>query len=354
MLTKLAQTAYIQPTTPQLISVWDSAFYASRAFVTYAVENDMSQKDVFKVAISQLPFQKLVLGELEAFREEGWGAIPGFEGSFSKEDESAISAFCHDKVPSHVSLMTRVEATNGRPKAIKIFHQRAKSSYRVLLSLKDMIDIIAKEELQHADSTVEIVNDIFEEYLVRPRKEAEARVIFRNILSNSFKYGSERVRVWMEGGVLCFQDDGIGMSPDFAKKLGNGERLRGESFATVPGEGIGWFTIGKIASGNNWNWQIETAKDKGTTVTLSMGADILFGIKERLEEYRRAKRNNGRLVSADQIVDQVDRFFQNAKPFDGYNKLRDNVLDISNSPIYNGIVIAKNLMESFIEILNSR
>lgn len=172
--------------------------------------------------------------------------------------------------------------------------------------------------------------------------DSRARVIFENLMQNSIKYGRPggRLEIRRKGNTLIFEDNGIGMDPSFAAKLGNEAFIREQRANGVNGTGVGWVSISRELQRLGWGWDIKTAIGQGTTVTIHMKEEDIIPYAPRLMLH------TGRFfmthpVTAHDLIRGAE-IFMNAKPYAGYefvgNGSYPGRIDVTQSPIYMAIV----------------
>jgi hypothetical protein len=171
-----------------------------------------------------------------------------------------------------------------------------------------------------------------------------AKSVFKNLITNSIKYGREggSIQIWNEGLTLYFKDDGHGMHPNFAARLGRGTTLREERIKGVEGTGLGWDSIGIVAKHLGWSWDIETEINKGTTVTLRLNEQNFLPPKRVTPPELLRPPKGIEQVSADEIIDGA-KVFKQAVPFKGYKPKGDRI-NVIRSPIFKAVGIAQDLM----------
>lgn len=108
-------------------------------------------------------------------------------------------------------------------------------------------------------------------YLWADQKKAQMALL--NVLSNAYKYSAPDKPVHMavqtQPGevILCVSDQGIGMRPDQAERVG--ERFyRADGSGKVPGTGLGMSIVKEIMALHYGRMEISSASGQGTTVRL--------------------------------------------------------------------------------------
>lgn len=94
-----------------------------------------------------------------------------------------------------------------------------------------------------------------------------------NVLANAYKYsepqGLIRITLELRAGqaALCIKDQGIGMTPDQVRRVG--ERFyRADTSGKVPGTGLGMSIVNEIVALHHGSVLIESEIKKGTSITL--------------------------------------------------------------------------------------
>ena len=103
--------------------------------------------------------------------------------------------------------------------------------------------------------------------------QKKAQMALLNVLSNAYKYSAPdkpvRISVQTQPGevILCVSDQGIGMRPDQAVRVG--ERFyRADSSGKVPGTGLGMSIVKEIMTLHYGRLEIDSSPGQGTSVTL--------------------------------------------------------------------------------------
>lgn len=116
-----------------------------------------------------------------------------------------------------------------------------------------------------------------EKTLFHPRVDQEALgTVLNNLVSNGIKYrrNSERssrvtVVIKAEKDQIVIEDNGIGMDPAFAVRLGK-QSLREERATGIPGTGTGWRLIHRTLHRLGYTYSVNTRTEEGTTVTIQL------------------------------------------------------------------------------------
>lgn len=347
----LQQNPVIPANVESLIQFWNAGFAAGRANMTYVVETRMGPRDFISVAQAQIPLIKLIQGELYEFSQLGWKALPDYvsgEGTLSKYDEERLALFRHDVAAAEGLFPTMVSLSERNRDNLIKWYREAQYIYRKRLSLREMIRGLCYGF--HTNASRKRISleprASIDSYLRIPYFDP-AKTIFNNILSNAIKYGRDggSVKIWDDGYSIYFRDNGHGMSPDFAAKLGQGERLREGRIKDVRGEGLGWKSIGDTTRKLGWRWEITTGIGEGTTVRIDMLSEHF--VRPRLqtvdikELMKLPKRDTVDLFMAGAKI------FRNALPFEGYLPNGHKAISVANSPIYASIENARALTSRF-------
>lgn len=351
MVINLKQAPSIAPNVEALIQLWNAGFAAGRANMTYVVETRMGPRDFLSVARAQVPLINLIQSELYAFSNIGWQALPHYLENgkpLDSRDEERLALFRHDVAAWEGLLPNMVTLGKRNEKRLESWYKGSQDIYRRHLTLTEMVRGIcygfhARASRKRMSLTTKVTNKAH----IRSHYFDSAKTAFNNIIQNSIKYGREggSIHIWDEGLTLFFKDDGHGMDPNFAKQLGLGDQIREKRVEGIPGEGLGWKSIGKTASALDWTWEIHTAVGEGTTVRLDMNDD----------NFIRPKRSSLNFAALRQLPkrDTVDIFvagarsFFNALPFEGYLPNGDDMINVANSPIFKAIERARGLIENF-------
>lgn len=107
--------------------------------------------------------------------------------------------------------------------------------------------------------------------------------VLANLVENGIKYADPDKRYRQIGiffhpetGILEYEDNGIGMAPEFAARLGD-EPMREGRAEGVKGTGTGWTIIAHNLRALGWSWEIETEPGAGTKVRIKIPEkDLVF------------------------------------------------------------------------------
>jgi len=107
------------------------------------------------------------------------------------------------------------------------------------------------------------------------------RSIINNLLSNAFKYNKEgglvqfKLEVNASQVTLEIKDNGIGISDEHLKRLGERYYQVEQSNASVEGTGIGLAYVKELVQLMNGNIEISSIENKGTSVSISLPCDAI-------------------------------------------------------------------------------
>ncbi|MDD2516286.1 MAG: HAMP domain-containing sensor histidine kinase [Candidatus Gracilibacteria bacterium] len=95
------------------------------------------------------------------------------------------------------------------------------------------------------------------------------KILFSNILSNAIRYNREggEIEIIIDKGFLTIKDTGIGIKKESLGKVFD-RFFQDNEARNQEGFGIGLSLVKKIADINSWKIQIESEKDKGTTIKI--------------------------------------------------------------------------------------
>lgn len=111
--------------------------------------------------------------------------------------------------------------------------------------------------------------------------------IINNLLSNAFKYNKEgglvefKLEVIASQIILEIKDNGIGISKEHLKKLGERYFQVEQSNASVEGTGIGLAYVKELVQLMKGNIEISSIENEGTSVTISLPCDAIKIQKEK-------------------------------------------------------------------------
>jgi signal transduction histidine kinase len=138
--------------------------------------------------------------------------------------------------------------------------------------VQPMIDDVVRG-LKLADSRARPVMSLPAQPVFLWADQKKAQMALLNVLSNAYKYSAPdkpvHIAVQTQPGevILCVSDQGVGMRPDQAVRVG--ERFyRADSSGKVPGTGLGMSIVKEIMALHYGRMEIGSASGQGTTVRL--------------------------------------------------------------------------------------
>jgi Histidine kinase-, DNA gyrase B-, and HSP90-like ATPase len=351
MLPQLSQPPCIPATLPGLSGLWHSGIDAARVnmiYATAATRAGLPLPDFVAIGRAQEALVRFMHEEHRYVREHALLASP--------EHRHFYERFAHDVLNRKAAYYSFwVQNIRSRPAMAERWLKRAQGSFRVQPVLQDFMEGLVQMRLvgiteRKIQDRVALSSDWAFASLTR---EAGARTFFGNLFDNGFKYSRP------EGGyiqithpaasspdeaplVFLYEDDGIGMDPDFAKELGREGRLREGRAEEVDGDGIGWESMGLVARDLGWRWSIESAIGKGTKVTVTLNEGDLIPV-DRAKPIKDFDLSPENLLPTSRFVDGA-RVFLKASPFAGYQMAPvDGVpmIDVARSPVYGAIERAR-------------
>jgi hypothetical protein len=353
MALDLNQPAVIDATIPEIVLLWQRGINAVRANMTYSVHSTdagvMAEDEFLEVSEAQLKLFDHVIGEYRILKKNKGEISP------SAEDAFLMSTFSHD-VATRLGGLVKSWINAARfKKNIRLWLNVARNLFNLHPTPREFIRILAESYLpQISEKKINVHFDRFESrWTFRDEKTFErAKVIFTNLLENAIKYGKEggKLEIIRQENKIIFKDDGIGMDPAFAARLGKGSQMREERAKEVEGSGIGWASIGSDMRALGWKWEIETNPGQGTTVTIHVrDGDIVPTEGEIVHPVRDF--GNVATIPASQIIDGM-RVFDGAAPFAGYDLVEGpngamwGSINVSQSPLFMAVTNAQLLLPS--------
>jgi PAS domain S-box-containing protein len=138
--------------------------------------------------------------------------------------------------------------------------------------VQPMIDDVVRG-LKLADNRAQPVLSLPAQPVFLWADQKKAQMALLNVLSNAYKYSAPdkpvHITVQTQPGevILCVTDQGVGMRPDQAVRVG--ERFyRADSSGKVPGTGLGMSIVKEIMALHYGRMEIGSASGQGTTVRL--------------------------------------------------------------------------------------
>lgn len=352
MAIDLNQPEVIDATTLKLVQFWQRGVNAMRANMTYAVHSveaeQMTLDDFLAITEAQDPLLSHIDAEYMTFKKNEREIAP------SPEDKFIASTFGHDtlkRLHGRVIQWTAIAKKNQQNLEEWLIH--ARGIFNVNPTPYEYIRALAESYLNRiSDKRIKILySGLSVTWTFRTAEIFDlAKVIFENLLDNAIKYGKEDGELHMirDGNDIIFKDDGIGMDPKFAARLGKGTQIREERAEGVEGSGIGWASMANDLRALKWSWDIETQVDQGTKVTIHVKeGDIIPTEEEKITVINELIKTDP--IPAEQIVRGME-VFNGAKPYVGYNLINGPhgkylaCLNVSASPIFIAIRNAQPLM----------
>ncbi len=342
------------------VQFWNAGMNAYRAHIAYAVETGMSPEDTFQVARAQRPLLRLIGMEADAFR----GRVDAGELKLNDEELYMLSLFRHDVVGKEVGTYHGwMDILSFDRRYLKSWWEGARFAYTRGGTVADLLRGVESAYLPLAlrnGMTIECQFQTGVSVKSHRRKSLRphtlmfahradydlARTAVANLVENSIKYYCRRaddlgvISLGVDEYTLAVCDNGMGMEPQFAARLGCESRIREGRAADVTGSGIGWTSIGASINLLGWGFSIMTEPERGTSVMIEMSpASFLPAHAMRVREHA----HTHEVVPAADIVAAAE-VFRGALPFQGYRELSDGGIDFSKSPIFKAIENARMLM----------
>jgi signal transduction histidine kinase len=101
------------------------------------------------------------------------------------------------------------------------------------------------------------------------------RVVFENLIENAIKYSSKEDKIFIslkeeEGDiVISIKDTGMGI-PEKDIPLLFGKFVRGSNTTSIPGTGLGLYTVKTVLDQHNGTIQVESTPENGTTFSITL------------------------------------------------------------------------------------
>jgi hypothetical protein len=351
MAIDLNQPRVIEASIPEIVRFWQRGANAVRANMTYAVHaadaGVMTEEEFLGVSEAQPKLLNHILAEYVILKKSRDQISP------SPEDAFFMSSFCHD-VAARLShqISSWVSAARFR-KDIKMWINFARDMFNLHPTPSEYIRMLAESYMMQISSKkIEIfLSGLGIKWTFRNEQILNrTRIIFENLLDNAVKYGKDggTLEIIRSGNDIIFKDNGIGMDPDFALRLGKGNQIREGRAKGVDGDGIGWASIGNDLRALGWKWEIDTKPGEGTTVTIHVkDGDIVSTEGEIIHPVKGFGKTA--TIPASQIIEGM-KVFDGAKPFAGYDLVNgpdDAIfggLDVYQSPIFTAITNAQLLL----------
>ena len=332
-------------TVSDLVDFWQKAVRAAKTTITFAVHSTetgrMGLHDFVRVSEAQLPLLGLVNAEMKFLTEEA--------PDLSREDRFSVSFSRHDSVVTlETYLLAWSQLTQMVPGNAWEWYENARARFGIEPTPMQYLQALAISYLplrSRKGIHVFVVEAEKEEWTFRNHLiDSHSRVVFENLMQNSIKYGKTngQLEIRKRGDDLVFEDDGIGMDPQFAARLGKEEFIRENRAEGVDGTGTGWASIGRELGILGWGFDIKTALGQGTTVTVRMNREDIVPytpyLNRRLGHFFRTHP-----VTAYDLIGGA-RIFVGAKPYEGYvfegssGQPALGHIDVTRSPLYAAIM----------------
>lgn len=351
MALDLNQPAVIDASIPEIVRFWQRGINAARANMTYSVHSTdagaMTEEEFLGVSEAQSKLLDHVLGEYRILKKSQGEIFP------SAEDAFLMSAFCHDVATRLANQINGWTNAARFKKNIRLWLDTARDLFNLHPTPPEFIRALAEAYLpQISEKKISIhFGGMGIRWTFRDEKTFErAKVVFANLLENAVKYGKENgtLLIKRDENKIIFIDDGIGMDPAFAARLGKGTQIREERAKEVEGDGMGWASMGNDLRLLGWKWEIDTRTGEGTTVTIHVKEGDIVSTEGKIIF---PVRNFGQTVkiSAPQIIEGM-KVFDGARPFAGYDLVNGpdgamwGGLNVSQSPIFTAVTNAQLLL----------
>ena len=348
----IAQQPIIPANVTGLMGFWHSGVQATGAHMLYAahaLDVGMTEDAFVSCARSEVSCLDFIRGETKSVGN-----------SFKNLDlsaESAVEIFRHDILLGHMTLVKSWLDLSSPSKSFihvplspSLWKEKIKALWCPGPGIREFLT--GMKELRLFER---VTKDV--QYLVRcdeaVRFKSEemiqsAKVIFENLVENGIKYSRGPrgyIQISQKGNRITYEDDGIGMDKDFAKRLGGEDRLREGRAEGVEGSGIGWMSIGRLMRALGWTWEIESEPGEGTKITINLKDGDLVPVEDG-EIGPRYCLLPEQLVPAEELIRGAEVFL-NAVPFSGHREFdgeQGRLLDVTNSPIWPVIKRGARLM----------
>lgn len=329
-------------TLADLVEFWQKGVKAARTNITFAVQSTetgaMNLNDFVGVSEAQMPLLGQIKAEMRTLTESGEG--------FTKDEKFSLSFTRHDSVVTlETYLLAWSQLAGLSYQNAREWYENARARFGLDLTPMQYLQTLAESYLpQRSKKGINIfVVETDDTWAFRNEHiDSRARIVFENLIHNAIKYGKldGTLAIKREGNDLIFEDNGIGMDPSFAARLGRDEFLREERVNGIHGTGTGWVSIGRELTGLGWDWSIQTAPGHGTMVIIHMKEEDIVPYVPRLS-FHVGRFYMTHPVTAHDIV-RGARIFIGAQPFDGYRFVENGSypgkIDVTQSPIYMAII----------------
>ncbi len=357
MAIDLNQPEIIEASISDVVRFWQRGVNAVRTNMTYSVHSTdaglMREDEFISVSESQMKLLYHILSEYSAIKDNR-SKIP--ITSTSKEN-FLMSSFCHDvatRLTNQISNWIVVAKSQNKAKK---WLSVAREMFNLNPTPSECIRMLVEfYMLRICDKRIDVhLGGLGNHWTFRDKNILEtAKNIFANLLENAIKYGRENGTIQIErnGNKIIFKDDGIGMDPSFAGRLGKGRQIREGRAIEVEGSGIGWASIGNDMRKLGWEWEIDTRPDEGTTVTIHVkdgdivATDIVATdgkIVHPVEKFEKLVE-----IPPSQIIEGM-KVFDGAEPFRGYSLIYGSEREVTNlniaqAPVFMAISSAQILL----------
>lgn len=350
MLYNIGHSALIQPTLPSLLGLWQAgidSFYVDMAYATNAVGSGMPLDDFVEISHSQLPKVNFINSELEL--------LLGKSLDFPQEHRFAVSRFRHDILARELTAVKiwPEMAMRSTRDAVE-WYEFSKSTYRLDPTLEALTTNLINRRLMQATSTaMRGLTGLSGEYIFSNERILKgAKIVFENLIDNAVKYAKPEGNSFAiynpnrDITTIIFSDDGIGMDPAFAARLGYEDLIREGRAKGVDGSGIGWVSIGRAARELGWTWEIITAPGEGTKIILKINESDIALVDPK-DEAPEVWFTPSELIPASRFVKGA-RLFIGADPLAGYSVVDapdGKMIDISQSPIFRALIESQPVLK---------
>lgn len=206
-----------------------------------------------------------------------------------------LSLLSHNIRTPIATMGTRIEVIKLKvdqnlPVAPKDLESLSAASENVSTIVNQLLSKTARNQLKHKEgkTTLEecikgLDNNCFEvlnfqkiDFNLSSTNAIALQLCLDSLLSNAQKYGGKHVILDIsqsqEGYCLKVQDDGLGMTPEQLQVYGTPFNISN----TRGGTGLGVYFTLKLIGDKGWQWKVDSEKDVGTTVSITIPQEKLF------------------------------------------------------------------------------
>jgi signal transduction histidine kinase len=152
---------------------------------------------------------------------------------------------------------------------------------KVFFDLKSMLVNEINYHLPVAEAKkIQIIQDVFPGEMVYADR-LMIQIVVRNILNNAIKFCNENCKIHItavyktDGFIeLCIEDNGIGMSESFLKKMFNGEGTSTRGTMNEKGTGLGLVICKEFIEKNDGKLILKSEIDKGSSFYIYLPVDV--------------------------------------------------------------------------------